>query len=141
MQNVYNYSLIFHWFHSQRPEQGRSIRYPDKEEGIPLNTPGNRKFMDPPEGKHKMLLKANVWSSTWVSVKMLVCPLDDLVWSCHFVIFPMTMWALWKKSAEYEPRRSLWTVMYSCSAVEGIKIRNTESEEDSEPKQSKTALV
>lgn len=107
----------------------------------PLNTPGNRKFMDPPEGKHKILLKANVWSSTWVSVKMLVCPLDDLVWSCHFVIFPMTVWALWKKSAEYEPRRSLWTVMYSCSAVEGIKIRNTESEEDSEPKQSKTALV
>lgn len=137
MQNVYNYSLIFHWFHSQR----RSIRYPDKEESIPLNTPGNRKFMDPPEGKHKILLKANVWSSTWVSVKMLVCPLDDLVWSCHFVIFPMTVWALWKKSAEYEPRRSLWTVMYSCSAVEGIKIRNTESEEDSEPKQSKTALV
>lgn len=108
---------------------------------ISLNTPGNRKFMDPPEGKHKILLKANVWSSTWVSVKMLVCPLDDLVWSCHFVIFPMTVWALWKKSAEYEPRRSLWTVMYSCSAVEGIKIRNTESEEDSEPKQSKTALV
>lgn len=34
--------------------------YPDKEESIPLNTPGNRKFMDPPEGKHKILLKANV---------------------------------------------------------------------------------
>lgn len=33
-------------------EQGRSIRYPDKKVGIPLNTPGNRKFMDPPEGKH-----------------------------------------------------------------------------------------
>lgn len=41
-------------------DQGRSIRYPDKEESIPLNTPGNRKFMDPPEGKHKILLKANV---------------------------------------------------------------------------------
>lgn len=71
-------------------------------------------------GRHTQKLKANLLSNTWVSVKMLVCPLDDLAWSCHFVIFPMTVWALWEKSAEYEPLRPLWTVMNRGSAVEGI---------------------
>lgn len=115
MQNVYRYSLISHWFYSQRQNreglldiQIRTFKHTWKSQ------------IYGSAGRHTQKLKANVLSNTWVSVKMLVCPLDDLAWSCHFVIFPMTVWALWEKSAEYEPLRPLWTVMNRGSAVEGI---------------------